>query len=191
MDNMNGQLSAGDIMALTKDGDGFGGVGLIILLFIFLLGVGGNGFGWGNNNTATALSLADIQASLYNQTQDSNSRQTQNQIAMVNDTVLNNKYDNAVLIKDISNQMSNSVASLGSLIAEQGNQTRALIQNNYINELSDKLQTTRDELSNQRQSSILLGAINNQTSEILNAQGRYYLNPPCYQGCGSCCNGLY
>ena len=22
-------------------------------------------------------------------------------------------------------------------------------------------------------------------------KGRYYLNPPCYQGCGSCCNGLY
>ena len=66
-----------------------------------------------------------------------------------------------------------------------------IIQNNYINELSDKLQTTRDELSNQRQTSVLTNAINNQTSEILNAQGRYYLNPPCYQGCGSCCNGLY
>ena len=87
--------------------------------------------------------------------------------------------------------MSNSVASLGQMIAEQGNQTRALIQNNYISELSDKLQTTRDELSNTRQTGILTSAINNQTSEILNAQGRYYLNPPCYSGCGSCCNGLY
>ena len=29
---MNGQLSASDVMALTKDNDGFGGVGLIILL---------------------------------------------------------------------------------------------------------------------------------------------------------------
>ena len=105
MENMTGTgLSASDVLAMTKDNDGFGGVGLIILLFIFLIGIGGNGFGWGNNNTATALSLADIQASLYNQTQDSNSRQTQNQIAMVNDTVLNNKYDNAVLIKDLSNQ---------------------------------------------------------------------------------------
>lgn len=188
---MSGQLSASDVMALTKDNDGFGGVGLIILLFIFLIGLSGNGFGFGNNNTATALSLADIQASLYNQTQDSNSRQTQNQIAMVNDTVLNNKYDNAVLIKDLSNQLSNSIAGIGNLIAEQNSTTRAMIQQNYINELSDKLATTRDELSNQRQSSVLLGAINNQTSEILNAQGRYYLNPPCYQGCGSCCNGLY
>ena len=190
---MNGTgLSASDVLAMTKDNDGFGGVGLIILLFIFLIGIGGNGFGFGNSGTATALSLADIQASLYNQTQDSNSRQTQNQIAMVNDTVLNNKYDNAVLIKDLSNQMSNSVAGLGNLIAEQGNQTRALIQSNYISELSDKLQTTRDQLSNERQTAVLTNAINNQTSEILNAQGRYYLNPPCYQSCGcGSCNGLY
>ena len=191
MEVNNSGLSASDVLAMTRDNDGFGGVGLIILLFIFLIGIGGNGFGWGNN-TATALSLADIQASLYNQTQDANSRQLQNSLAMVNDTVLNNKYDNAVLIKDISNQISNSVAGIGNLIAEQGNQTRALIQNNYINELSDKLQTTRDELSNTRQTATITNAINTQTSEILNAQGRYYLNPPCYQGCGcGTCNGLY
>ena len=187
MEMTNTGLSAADVMALTKGDDGFGGVGLIILLFIFLLGVGG--FGFGGGNAATAFSLSDIQSSLYNQSQDMNSRQTQNQIDMVNDTVLNNKYDNAVLIKDISNQMSNSVASLGSLIAEQGNQTRALIQSNYISELSDKLQTTRDELSNQKQTSTLVSAINNQTNEILNAQGRYVLNPPCYTNCG--CGGLY
>ena len=93
---MNG-LTASDVMALTRDNDGFGGVGLIILLFIFLIGIGGNGFGWGNNGTG--LALADIQASLYNQTQDANSRQLQGSIAMVNDSILNNKYDNAILIK--------------------------------------------------------------------------------------------
>ena len=183
-------LSAGDVLAMTRDNDGFGGVGLIILLFIFLIGIGGNGFGWGNNGS-TGLALADIQASLYNQSQDANSRAMSAQLASVNDSILNNKYDNAVLIKDISNQISNSVASLGNLIADQGNQTRSLIQSNYISELSDKLQTTRDELSNTRQTATLTAAINNQTSEILNAQGRYYLNPPCYGGCGSCCNGLY
>lgn len=184
-------LSASDVLAMTKDHDGFGGVGLIILLFIFLIGIGGNGFGWGNNGTATALSLADIQASLYNQTQDSNSRQTQNQIAMVNDTVLNNKYDNAVLIKDLSNQMSNSVAALGNQIANQTATITNLFNEATIDRLRDSLATTRDELSNVRQTGVITSAINNQTSEILNAQGRYYLNPPCYQGCGSCCNGLY
>lgn len=182
-------LSASDVMALTKDNDGFGGVGLIILLFIFLIGIGGNGFGFGNN--AATFGLADIQASLYNQTQDSNSRQVQNQIAMVNDTVLNNKYDNAVLIKDLSNQMSNSVAAIGNQIANQTATITNLFNQQTIDSLRDKLAVTRDELSNTRQTAVLTNTINNQTSEILNAQGRYYLNPPCYQGCGSCCNGLY
>ena len=184
-------LTAGDVLAMTKDNDGFGGVGLIILLFIFLIGLSGNGFGFGNNNTATALSLADIQASLYNQTQDANSRQVQSSIAMVNDTVLNNKYDNAVLIKDLSNQMSNSVAAIGNQIANQTATITNLFNQQTIDGLRDKLAVTRDELSNTRQTATLTNAINNQTSEILNAQGRYYLNPPCYSSCGSCCNGLY
>lgn len=168
--------------------DWSGLIGLLIIAGIFGYG---NGFGFGGN-TGTALGLADIQASLYNQTQDSNSRALASSIANVNDTVLNNKYDNAVLIKDLSNQISNSVAGIGNLITQQGNETRALIQSNYISELSDKLATTRDELSNVKQTGILTNAINTQTSEILNAQGRYYLNPPCYQSCGcGSCNGLY
>ena len=188
----NSGLSASDVLALTRGNeDGmFGGIGGFVLLFIFLLALNNGGiFGGGN---ATTYGLADIQASLYNQTQDANSRALASSLASVNDSILNNKYDNAVLIKDISNQISNSVAGIGNLIAQQGNETRALIQNNYINELSDKLQTTRDELSNTRQTAILTNAINTQTSEILNAQGKYYMNPPCYQGCGcGSCNGLY
>lgn len=194
MENMNNSgLSASDVLAMTRDNDGFGGVGLIILLFIFLIGLNGNGGFFGNNNnTATMLGQSDLQNSLYFQSQDAAIRGLAQGQCALTDTVLNNKYDNAILIKDISNQMSNSVASLGNLIAEQGNQTRALIQNNYINELSDKLATTRDELSNVRQTGVLTAAINNQTSEILNAQGKYYLNPPCYQSCGcGSCNGLY
>lgn len=183
-------LSASDVLAMTKDNDGFGGVGLIILLFIFLIGIGGNGFGFGNNGTG--LALADIQASLYNQTQDANSRAMQASLASVNDTVLNNKYDNAVLIKDLSNQVSNSVAALGNQIANQTATITNLFNEQTIDRLRDSLATTRDELSNVRQTGIITSAINNQTSEILNAQGRYYLNPPCYQGCGcGSCNGLY
>ena len=188
---MNGQLRASDVMALTKDNDGFGGVGLIILLFIFLIGIGGgNGFGFGNN--AATYGLADIQASLYNQTQDANSRALASTLANVNDTVLNNKYDNAVLIKDLSNQVSNSVAAIGNQIANQTATITNLFNQQTIDGLRDKLAVTRDELSNTRQTAVLTNTINNQTNEILNAQGRYYLNPPCYQGCGcGSCNGLY
>ena len=188
---MNGSgISASDVLALTKDQDGFGGVGLIILLFIFLMAISGGG--WFGANNGTGLALADIQASLYNQTQDANSRQLQNTMAMVNDSILNNKYDNAILIKDLSNQVSNSVAGLGNLINQQTATITNLFNEQTIDRLRDTLATTRDELSNVRQTGILTSAINNQTSEILNAQGRYYLNPPCYQGCGcGSCNGLY
>ena len=120
----NSGLTAADVLSLTKGNDGFGGVGLIILLFIFLMAISGNGFGFGNNNAA--LGMADLQASLYNQTQDANSRQLQSYIASLNDSVLNNKYDNAILIKDLSNQMSNSVAAIGNQIA---NQTAQITEN--------------------------------------------------------------
>ena len=187
---MNGTLSASDVMALTKDNDGFGGIGLIILLFIFLMAISGGS--WFVGNTNTALGLADIQASLYNQTQDANSRQLQNTMAMVNDSILNNKYDNAILIKDLSNQLSNSVAGIGNLIQTQTATISQLFNEQTIDHLREVNSNLRDSLSNANQTAVLTNAINNQTSEILNAQGRYYLNPPCYQSCGcGSCNGLY
>ena len=177
---MNGQLSASDVLALTKDNDGFGGVGLIILLFIFLIGIGGAGFGVGNS---TAYGLADIQASLYNQTQDANSRQIQGSLAMVNDTVLNNKYDNAVLIKDLSTQMSNSVAGISNQIANQTATMTNLFNQQTIDSLRDKLDTTRNELSNVRQTAQI-------TENILSNLATTAPKPPCYYGYG-CNSSLY
>ena len=179
---MSGQLSASDVMALTKDNDGFGGVGLIILLFIFLIGIGGNGFGFGNN--ATALSLADIQASLYNQTQDANSRQVQSSIAMVNDTVLNNKYDNAVLVKDLSNQVSNSIAGISNQISQQTATITNLFNEQTIDRLRDQVSVLRNENSNLIQTAQI-------TENILGNLATTAPKPPCYYGYGCGCNSLY
>ena len=179
-------MTPADVLAITRndgDGFGFGGVGGFILLFIFLMAIGGNGFGFGGN-TGTALGLADIQASLYNQTQDSNSRQIQGSIAMVNDSILNNKYDNAILIKDLSNQMSNSVAAIGNQIANQTSIITNLFNEQTIDSLRDKLATTRDELSNVRQSTYI-------TNNILSNLATTAPKPPCYYNCGCGCNGLY
>ena len=178
----NSGLTASDVMALTKDNDGFGGVGLIILLFIFLIGIGGNGFGWGGNS-ATALSLADIQASLYNQTQDSNSRQVQNQIAMVNDTVLNNKYDNAVLVKDLSNQLSTNTAVISNMINQQTATITNLFNEQTIDRLRDQVSVLRGENSNLIQTAQI-------TENILGNLATTAPKPPCYYGCG-CGNSLY
>ena len=190
---MNGSgLTASDVLAMTRgnDGFGFGGVGGFILLFIFLIALGGNGFGFGNG-TANAFAYSDLQNSLYAQSQDAAIRSLAQGQCNIVDSALNNKYDNAVLIKDLSNQMSNSIAGISNQIANQTATITNLFNQQTIDGLRDKLATTRDELSNVRQTGILTTAINNQTSEILNAQGKYYMNAPCYQGCGGCCNGLY
>lgn len=176
---MNGNLSASDVMALTGSHDTFGGIGGFILLFIFLMAISGNGFGFGGGNTA--LGLADIQASLYNQTQDANSRTLQSAIANVNDNVLVGKYDNALLMKDVSNQISNSIAGLSNQISNQTNTILGAMNENVINDLRDKLAVTRDELSNTRQTAVI-------TENILGNLATTAPKPPCYYGCGCGCN---
>lgn len=169
-------LTAADVMAITKGNDGFGGVGLIILLFIFLIGIGGNGFGWGGNN---GLALADIQASLYNQSQDSNSRALAASLASVNDSILNNKYDNAILIKDLSNQLSNSIAGIGQMINTQTATITGLFNEQTIDRLRDQVAVLRGENSNLIQTAQI-------TENILGNLSVTAPKPPCYYPCCSC-----
>ena len=180
---MNGTgLTASDVMALTNGRDDmFGGIGGFILLFIFLMAISGNGFGWGNNGTATALGQSDLQNSLYFQSQDNAIRGLAQGQCAITDTILNNKYDNAVLIKDLSNQMSNSVAGITNQIANQTNVITNLFNQQTIDMLRDKLSTTRDELSNARQTAQI-------TENILSNLATTNPKPPCYYnpcGCGS------
>jgi len=171
---MNGSgLTASDVLAMTRDNDGFGfgGVGGFILLFIFLIAISGNGFGWGSGG-ATALGQSDLQNSLYFQSQDQAIRGLAQGQCALTDTVLNNKYDNAILIKDLSNQISNQTAVITNLFNEQ-----------TIDGLRDKLATTRDELSNARQTAEI-------TQNILSNLSTTAPKPPCYYGCG-CTSSLY
>ena len=153
--------------------------GLLIIAGIFGFG---NGFGFGGN-TGTALGLADIQASLYNQSQDSNSRALTAQVANVNDTVLTGKYDNALMMKDASQQLSNSIAGIGNLITSQTETILRAMNENTINDLRDKLAVTRDELSNTRQTAVI-------TENILGNLATVAPKPPCYYNCG-CGSSLY
>lgn len=185
MENGSG-LSASDVLALTRDnnngflGGNAGGILALIIVFILLFGNGG----WGGNSTASALQAADLQNSLYFQSQDSAIRDIRNAQCGITDSVLTSSYNNLISMKDMSQQLSNSIAGLSNLISEQGNATRSMIQQNYINELSDKLQTTRDELSNARQTATI-------TQNILGNLGEWRANPPCYTNYGCGCGGLY
>ena len=176
-------LTASDVMALTSNRDDmFGGVGGFILLFIFLMAISGNGFGFGNNGVANAFAYSDLQNSLYAQSQDQAIRGLAQGQCNIVDSALNNKYDNAVLIKDLSNQMSNSIAGISTQIANQTATITNLFNQQTIDELRDKLSTTRDELSNARQTAVI-------TENILSNLSTTAPKPPCYYGCG--CNSLY
>ena len=175
-------LSAGDVLALTKnDGMDFGGVGGFILLFIFLMAIGGNGFGWGGNNGGFAL--ADIQNSLYNQSQDNNARALAQGQCAITDAILNAKYDNLLSSKDITTQIANQTAVLTNVMNSNTNAILGQMQTNVIDELRDKLAVTRDELSNTRQTATI-------TQNILSNLSTTAPKPPCYYGCG-CGSSLY
>ena len=188
MENMTGgNLTAGDVLALTKGNDGngfgFGGVGGFVLLFIFLLAISGNGLFGGN--TANGLALADIQNSLYNQSQDSNARALMQGQCGITDSILNASYNNLLASKDISNQISNQTQVLTQVMNTNTNTIMSAMQNNVINELRDKLDVTRGELSNVRQTAQI-------TENILGNLATTAPKPPCYYGYGcGCGNSLY
>ena len=163
--------------------DWSGLIGLLIIAGIF--GFGGNGFGFGGN-ASTSLGLADLQASLYNQSQDSNSRALASSIATLNDSVLNNKYDNAILIKDLSNQVSNSVAAIGNQIANQTATITNMFNQQTIDHLREVNSNLHDSLSNQIQTAEI-------TNNILSNLAVTAPKVPCYynSGCGCSCNSLY
>ena len=176
-------LTAADVLAMTKneDGFGFGGVGGFILLFIFLIAISGNGFGFGGSN---GLALADIQNSLYNQSQDNNARSLAQGQCNIVDTVLNANYNNLLASKDISNQISNQTLAITNTMAQNTNAILSQMNTNVINDLRDKLDTTRAELSNARQTAQI-------TENILSNLATTAPKPPCYYGYGCGCNSLY
>lgn len=175
------------LLGNNNNGGLFGGtggtIGIFALIIIFILLFGNGGLGGGN----ASLQTNDL---LYLQTQDANIRGLAQGQCNITDTVLTSNYNNLVSMKDIQQQMSNSIAAIGNLVTQQNQETRNLILQNKIDSLSDQITVLRGQNSNLIQTANLSEAIQNSTNTILNSQGRYVMNPPCYQNCG-CGNSLY
>ena len=181
-----GNLTAGDVLALTKGNDGmFGGVGGFILLFIFLLAINGGGF-FGGSGNVNQMATADL---LYNQSTDAAIRGLAQGQCNITDSILNASYNNLLASKDTQYQISNSTASLSNQISNQTLALQNMFNQQTIDHLREVNGNLKDELSNSNQTALLTKAISDQTTTILNSIGRYVTNPPCYQNCG--CNGLY
>lgn len=176
---MNGNgLSAGDIMALTKDRDGnaFDWSWIIGLLVIGgLFGGFGGGFGWGNRGAVTNDTLLGeefIKRDIFNTNQNvSNSAcQTQRdvlesryttQLGFANASaqaqacccetqkeILQNRYDNALQTQTLSSQLASCCCNLETAIHAEGEATRNQLQQDKIDQLREQVNATNLALNN-------------------------------------------
>lgn len=216
-------LSAGDILALTREGGGDGfleGNGIIILILFFLIfGFGGNGFGnRGNQNCATTQEVAagfqynqldngirglergicDLGYASLNQT-----NQTQAAIAQLGYQTQQCCCETNRNIDAVRAENYRNTCEITNAIHCEGEQTRALITANVIQELRDKNQAYETQLSNQAQSANLIATLRPTPIPAYitcspyesGAYGYGYRNGYGYGGCnnGGCggCNNYY
>lgn len=175
--NSNGIMPTVDLATNGGYNNGFfGGEGIWAIVLIALLFSGNNGFGWGgNNNVATT----DFVSSEFTQrdisqlgTEVANGfTNTATNICNLRSEVLENRYaaqlgacntqrdiltqtnelNTNLLTQALQNQahVDACCCDIKSLIREDGEQTRALITQNTIQDLRDRLQTAENIISNQ------------------------------------------
>jgi len=175
--NSNGIMPTVDLATNNGYNNGFfGGEGIWAIVLIALLFGGNNGFGgWGGNNVATT----DFVSSEFTQrdisqlgTEVANGfTNTATNICNLRSEVLENRYaaqlgacntqrdiltqtnelNTNLLTQALQNQahVDACCCDIKSLIREDGEQTRALITQNTIQDLRDRLQTAENVISNQ------------------------------------------
>lgn len=192
----NTGLTAGDIMALTRDNDGFlEGNGIIILILFFLI-FGFNG--WGNRN-GSALTQAELQAGLYNQTTDRNLSDIRTAQCNTDMLINNASYNSLLQSKDLSAQLSNCCCenrlaicnqtnTLANAIHSEGEATRSMIQADKIDQLRDQVYTTNLALNNANLANQIINSVRPFPTPSYPVSSPYMslYNP--YNGCGGCGN---
>ena len=186
---MDSNYSLADIRAATHDDDGYGGQDSwfwIVVLFLFMFGFGRNG--WGNDANNGALTRAEMTDGFNNQSvlnklnglenglcdgfyaQNTTMLQgfsgignqiMQNQFAMKECCCETNRNIDAVRYEN-----SKNTCEITTAIHNEGEQTRALIQANTIQNLRDRLeaknqelQTANFQLSQQAQNATLINEL--------------------------------
>lgn len=174
---MNGTLSAGDILALSRDRDGnaFDWSWIIGLLVIGgLFGGFGGGFGWGNrgnvaetdidtrflerdifntnqnvSNTAcqTQRDVLEAKYDLGSQVQENRFNCSQNACATQKE-ILESRYTTQLGFQNQQAQLSKCCCDLETTIHAEGEATRNMIQADKIEQLRDQVYTTNLALNN-------------------------------------------
>ena len=215
---MDSNYSLADIRAATHDDDGYSGQGSwfwIVVLFLFMFGFGRNG--WGNDASNGALTRAEMTDGFNNQSilnklngienglcqgfyaQNNTALQgfstignqiMQNQFAMKECCCETNRNIDAVRYEN-----SKNTCEITTAIHNEGEQTRALIQANTIQNLRDRLeaksqelQTANFQLSQQAQNATLINELRPCAKPAYITCSPYQArNFGCGCGCGSDC----
>ena len=215
---MDSNYSLADIRAATQDDDGYGGQGSwfwIVVLFLFMFGFGRNG--WGNDVNNGALTRAEMTDGFNNQSilnklnglenglcdgfyaQNNTMLQgfstignqiMQNQFAMKECCCETNRNIDAVRYEN-----SKNTCEITTAIHNEGEQTRALIQANTIQNLRDRLdaknqelQTANFQLSQQAQNATLINELRPCAKPAYITCSPYQARTfGCGCGCGSDC----
>lgn len=150
---MDSNLSLSDIAAVTRNNEGFGdGNGWWIIL-ILLFALGGNGFGYANGagrvatvedvNNSTNFTRLESQVRFNENAIQNGFLNTFNGISNLGYRDLENfstlRYDNAIGQKDLSAQIAECCCKTQNAIHAEGEATRALIQENKIEALQQKI----------------------------------------------------
>ena len=215
---MNGNgLSAGDIMALTKDRDGnaFDWSWIIGLLVIGgLFGGFGGGFGWGNRGAVandTLLGEEFIKRDIFNTNQNvSNSAcQTQRDVLESRYTtqlglsqlganmqncccetekeILQNRYDNALQTQTLSSQIASCCCNLETAIHAEGEATRNQMLQDKIEQLREQVNTSNLALNSANLANQIITAVRPTPTPAYLTCSPYFAYN---NGCG-CGNTLY
>lgn len=168
--------SLSDMRALLDDDhDGWGNAGFlwVILIFLFFLAFSGGGL-FGNRNYG---GMEQVERDVL-----TTSCNTQKE-------VLQSNYNNLLGFKDLSYQNQMCCCDLKTAIHAEGEATRALIQDNTIQELRDRLTTANNALTVQT-------IVNQVVSQIRPCPVPAYLTCSPYAsafnnfGCNSCCGNF-
>ena len=186
---MDSNYSLADIRAATHDDDGYGGQGSwfwIVVLFLFMFGFGRNG--WGNDANNGALTRAEMTDGFNNQSILNKLNGLENGLrdgfypqnnAMLQgfSTIGNQIMQNQFAMKEcccetnrnidaVRYENSKNTCEITTAIHNEGEQTRALIQANTIQNLRDRLeaksqelQTANFQLSQQAQNATLINEL--------------------------------
>ena len=183
--------SLADIKAATDGNADFAGNGAwwIIILFLFMFGTNG----WGGNGRGSAFTDSEIQRGFDNQFIESKLDSLGNGICdstyALNNTIQQGNFALSNTIQqgdfalqqrlcELSHQMENCCCETKQAIHSEGEATRALIRDNEIQTLRDKLQEANFTISQDAQNRYLLDTL-----------GSFVTNPPLTTRAGYNCGG--